>query len=482
MLNLNSSYPSKSNIPDSDYLYGSSRDVSIPNDGSGTPHAADIRKDTDGFFQALLYNATITPSDSSETTYNSQLFRAVQKVIALMSEKYVNTPLGKDNLSDRIGGIQNDDNILAPPYAESNRVTTYDWRNCFRGWHADLAQETVFMIRDDHATSIYEYRNDKRNFGIEFNTRSITLPANHVPDSGCCDGAHVYLLCHTAATGTACAVHKFNINPWSATPVWSSTLTGAISDNRDGDTIIRVADDNNVAVLFNGATLSTGVDALAVIAKSTGTATYGSGNHSAGSIEGGAGMCIAAGSIWFTTRTSGFESSYLNGAQITSPTSAPSSQPSPITYSGSFGRIESNGTLIAVPTINSGTGLASVSIFNVEGGSDMDSYESYYRFFNADHTDNYPSIAWDGCRMWTLWNEATSNNNSFLAPVDLSDFYSADTGSWIINKPYTFIGAPQSVAAVTDKTRMCYSDGCLWIIPDANDNLFQRVPRLITRY
>ena len=228
MKNLNASYPGKSNAPDANYTYGSRRDVTTANDGTGTPWNADLGNDECGFFQALVDTAQITPSDNSETAIDSQLLRATQKLVQLMTAKQINTPVFEDNLSNRIGGIQTSKS-LAAPYSTANRITGFDWRNVFAGYNAGLEQESVFLIRDNHATSIYEYYNRPKDFNAIAIERSITLPANHVPDSGCCDGTSVYLLCHTAASGTACAVHKFDISDWDATPEWSVTLTGAIS-------------------------------------------------------------------------------------------------------------------------------------------------------------------------------------------------------------------------------------------------------------
>jgi hypothetical protein len=480
MKDLSVAYPSQSTAPSTDYPYGGAKDVSTSGDNTGTPRDAVLQNDHQGFYQALVETAGITPSNVSETAVDSQLLKSVQTVIDLINMRHTNSPNLAQSLNDRIGGIHTDD--ISAPYSTQNQVSTaYTYINCWRGWNVANNRESMFAIRSGVSSSIYEFTNKMSDFSVETTQRNITLPANTTPDSGCCDGSHVYLLCHTAATGTACAVYKFSINPWSATPVWSSTLTGAIEGtNRDGGTVIKVVDDSRIAVLFNGAALDTGVPALAVLLKSTGAATYGSGNHVASSSRyGGIGMCVAAGSIWFTTRTSGFESSWLNGAQITSPASAPASQPNAINISGSFGQIESNGRLIVVPMTV--VGVVSVNILDTGGGTTMNASESYYNFLNATLDDDYPVVAFDGCRFWTLWNESSHGLNSFLVPVDLDEYDSAYAGSSTIPRPYVFIEA-SSATAPTDKSRICYADGCLWLIPDNTANGMVRVPRLATRY
>ena len=72
-------YPTKTNAPDANYPYGSARNVTVPGDGTGYPFEADDIKDDQGFKQALLQYAGISPSDTADTAVASQYFEAVRR-------------------------------------------------------------------------------------------------------------------------------------------------------------------------------------------------------------------------------------------------------------------------------------------------------------------------------------------------------------------------------------------------------------------
>jgi hypothetical protein len=63
-----------------DYPLGSARNVVTSGDGTGTPFLADLVNDTFGFYQALLAEAGITPSESPDTAVNSQYLAAIFKI------------------------------------------------------------------------------------------------------------------------------------------------------------------------------------------------------------------------------------------------------------------------------------------------------------------------------------------------------------------------------------------------------------------
>jgi hypothetical protein len=76
-LNLNSSYPTKTNAPDADYPYGSARNQVTPGDGTGTPLDEDLVNDIVGFQQALLDMAGISPTGSPDKVGASQYLEAI---------------------------------------------------------------------------------------------------------------------------------------------------------------------------------------------------------------------------------------------------------------------------------------------------------------------------------------------------------------------------------------------------------------------
>jgi hypothetical protein len=479
-INPNSSYPTRTTAPDSDYPYGSAQNVTSQGDGSGTPWVKTIKDDDWGFKQALLYQSDIVPSGVPDTALRSDYLDGVKDVIERVSERYVNTTVGAKTLSERIGGISTQKELGAP-YNNSNIVDPSSWRfrNVCRGYDPVQRKETAIFIRDGVSTEIASISNIHTSFVWGTTTLSTTLPANHVPDSACCDGDAIYLLCHSAATGTAAAVHKFALNPWSATPVWSHTLSGGISAARDGSSIIKVADSQRIVVLFNGEELNTSVPALAVLTKSTGAETTGSGNHVAGTVEGGAGLCISSGAIWFTTRTSGREQFWINGAQITNPALAPTGYSSRTNTTKKLGFMESNGQFLMIPTTD-----GSISLFNTSGtGQALYSAHFENEVSGVGESDEYVPIIWDGQRFWTFYQDGVIDN-SFLMPIDPNSMRPG-ISTVIPRDRYTYTSLPWSTVTASGVARMAYADGCIWLIPSVgaaiNSIPAQRIPRLAIR-
>lgn len=70
-------YPGKTAGTNTEYPLGQARNVTVPGDGTGTPWEAAIVNDDQGFKQALLEAADITPSGSPDTAVNSQYLQAL---------------------------------------------------------------------------------------------------------------------------------------------------------------------------------------------------------------------------------------------------------------------------------------------------------------------------------------------------------------------------------------------------------------------
>jgi hypothetical protein len=479
-----STYPTKT-VSDSDYTYGKARDVPTPNSGTGTPFVANLINDLWGMQQALLDEAQIVPSNVADTASLSEYYQAFQAAIERHVERYINTSIGAKSLSDRIGQVRTSDEISAP-YSDANLIplTTYYWRNCAPGYNPVTRKETALFIIDDDDSKIIQIENRTKDFAMVQTELPITLAANHVPDSLCCDGSGVYILCHSAATGTAAIVYKFAWTGtpllWSSTPVWSTALSAGIRSERDGSTVIKIADDSRVVAFCNGVSLTTGVEPLSVLLKSTGAETTGHGNAIVGDRVGGTGLCISGGNIWFITRTAGDETYYINGAQIVNPTLAPTSYATPVTVSGGeprVGSIDSDGYMILMPANN-----GSVNTFNTADGTGT---QFQLHQFNVDiaESDDFPVCVFDGARFWTFW-QFSNGVNAFLRPIDMNKARPA-TLTYLDQSESTVTHFPWSTTQISDKARMCYSDGCLWLIADANTAYggikAQRIPRLALR-
>lgn len=77
-LDLNSRYPTQTNGPSGAYPYGSARNITVPNDGTGTPWEEDIVNDIIGFEQELLDKAGIVPSGSADEVDASDYYNAMR--------------------------------------------------------------------------------------------------------------------------------------------------------------------------------------------------------------------------------------------------------------------------------------------------------------------------------------------------------------------------------------------------------------------
>lgn len=85
-------YPGKTAGVDTEYPQGKARNVTTPNDGTGTPWEAAIVNDDQGFKQALLNEAGIIPSGNPDTALSSQYLEALREVV-------LRTAIGKGQTS-----------------------------------------------------------------------------------------------------------------------------------------------------------------------------------------------------------------------------------------------------------------------------------------------------------------------------------------------------------------------------------------------
>jgi len=81
-INPETLFSGKINPADSDYPYGSARNVTVTGDGTGTPFVADLVNDIFGFQQALLTASGITASGSPETAVASQYLASIRGILA----------------------------------------------------------------------------------------------------------------------------------------------------------------------------------------------------------------------------------------------------------------------------------------------------------------------------------------------------------------------------------------------------------------
>lgn len=73
-------YPGKTAGTNTDYPLGQARNVTAPGDGTGTPWEQAIVNDDQGFKQALLAAAALTPSGTPDTAVASQYLEALKLI------------------------------------------------------------------------------------------------------------------------------------------------------------------------------------------------------------------------------------------------------------------------------------------------------------------------------------------------------------------------------------------------------------------
>lgn len=78
-INQSTTYPTKTNAPNTDYPYGSARNVTVPSDGTGYPWESSQINDWIGFFQHMLSYASVVPSNNPDKVGTSQHHDALRK-------------------------------------------------------------------------------------------------------------------------------------------------------------------------------------------------------------------------------------------------------------------------------------------------------------------------------------------------------------------------------------------------------------------
>lgn len=105
-IKLADQYPGKTAGTNTDYPLGQARNVTVPGDGTGTPWEAAIVNDDQGFKQALLEAADITPSGNPDTAVNSQYLQAINKLISDAVASLRSTQFGIGQTWRNVTGIR----------------------------------------------------------------------------------------------------------------------------------------------------------------------------------------------------------------------------------------------------------------------------------------------------------------------------------------------------------------------------------------
>ena len=94
MINLEEQFSPRVNPGDANYPFGSIKDNTSPGANDGTPLSAVWGNDWEGFAQAAMTEAGITPSGLPDTAQDSQLLAAVKVVASGMLRDELAAPGG----------------------------------------------------------------------------------------------------------------------------------------------------------------------------------------------------------------------------------------------------------------------------------------------------------------------------------------------------------------------------------------------------
>ena len=101
-INLAQQYPGRTAGTNTNYPFGQGRNVTSQGDGTGTPYEAAWFNDVQGFLQALLSGASLTPSGTPDNVTTSQYLAALRALFLTQGTADARYLLEANNLSDLV--------------------------------------------------------------------------------------------------------------------------------------------------------------------------------------------------------------------------------------------------------------------------------------------------------------------------------------------------------------------------------------------
>lgn len=300
-----------------------------------------------------------------------------------------------------------------------------------------------------------------------------------------CEGDALYVMTMGHSSGDV-YFYRFSINPYSATPIWSTSDSGSFFKNQ-GRSCLCIAGDwigyirTNVA-LSGGA----GTEFLRLIRKSDAGAFrqgHGNTNSLASTYYPGWSMVANGDSIFYGVYDP-TNSAYvhLGGADIDNLNVA--NYPGGLWFSHQIegtapggvvrigaGDLVHDGQLVHISTTN---GL--IASYNWDTDSWQSLNTAQWQCANAkeDHDrQEHASMCYDGFNAWILveHNGAFSSNNAFVSRAPVSQNSIDDPSGNLpfqLKPPFApemMLGPPKPSGPVTSLTKIAYADEALWVLP-----------------
>jgi hypothetical protein len=270
-----------------------------------------------------------TERSSTESVDGYWKFKGFEGGTIPPGETWLDTIAGK-----RWGAVvpEFEGNPWAHAGAHQNKYTrtASNWLDICPGWNYTSGYPVIYLLDATFpATTVSIREIDTRNWDMLGTSvdRNVTVPADHIPVSMCCDGPYIYVLCKANVAGTNSAILCYSTNPWNSTPVWTRTCAG-YAIGTDISSYLRskiiIASDTHLAMTFGALITSTspGGAIMAILAKDNSAITYGRGNLDATGFGPSGGLCSDGAHVHFGARKDvvGPANTALASAAIAGPT------------------------------------------------------------------------------------------------------------------------------------------------------------------
>lgn len=262
-IRLEDEYPGRAQIASANYPDGAFKNESTEGANDGTPLEITWANDKEALFQGLLKAYGRLPNGNVDTVPSSQLLEA------LLSISYGQTrPRGMSPAS-LCAGLHLDDNAAFPNNSpHRSAYFASDPRGICVAWDFDLDRPMLLIVNaagELRSVSCWDYSAAPALSSAW--TVSLSSPNYH---SIACDGESVFI---AYDTGGNTWVAKFDLYPWTGTPVWTTDTT---RQSPPYDHLI-IANDERIALLLTEQSGPTDWQ-LAILVKSSGAGYLGKGN------------------------------------------------------------------------------------------------------------------------------------------------------------------------------------------------------------
>jgi hypothetical protein len=346
------------------------------------------------------------------------------------------------------------------------------------GWHYDTQRECV-LLGKAITSNITRVRNDD-----EFNLLSESLvftfnEASERPEAMVSEGDTLYVMTLGHSSGDA-YFYRFSINPFNATPIWSTSDTGSFFKNR-GRSCLCIAGDW-LAYLRTNVEIDTGTDVIRMIRKSdAGAFRQGMGNilGVSGFYTGWSLVANADSLFYGAYNPTTVGAVKLGGADIANPNTA--NYPGGLWFGKDIGGTTPGGGVIVgagdliydgeLVHISTTNGL--IASYDWEADIWTASGASNYRVSNAleDVAElEHAPFAYDGFNAWLLSElegASGNDNNSIVTQVAVSNQTMDWSGQLLLDIPAVSqipLGRPRPSARITHLPKMVVADNSLWIM------------------